>query len=283
MQIVFASTLLASEDSADLKIGPTDLRVNGRQAVDVIELARASAVSVIPRGNRATTVSFSVVHRFTSRRLAGVFRATHFGTLEASGDLVFTDGVSGDQSDSTLADAVLESCDPVQQGLAVVVSYVFRGGLFTADAFPADDAAVISASTINDGFIFTNSGSSSWLQLMDQGTWAWMSCWLESRVFKVGHGAPPGTIAWRTKLGFFQLRDLTDACWRSLWFQGVVLVIGPADSSADDVTAYVGNAAWRKKAGDDGSLLQLLDQTDGAKFRTLILTNGVAAPGPLEA
>ncbi len=282
MQISYADLLLCSDSLAVGRVGPAELRIAGRQVNDTIDLARAVAASVISRGNRTTPVSFTVSWFFSTRRLAGLFAATHFASLPESGDLVLTVGDSGDQSVCTLADACLVACEPVQRGVCVQVAYQFDGGLFTSADALADalDLALISTS---NGAQVVNSGASAWLQLLDQGTLSWVTLWLSHGALAVGHTLPLNTTAVRSQVGFLQLRDAVDDCWRSIWFNGAALVVGPADVTADAPAALLADAAYRLKATAAGYLLQLLDQADGAKFRTLIITNGAAGAGPLEA
>jgi hypothetical protein len=131
MTITYDGVLLASATLADARLGPTGLRVNGRQVVEEIDLARAAAITAVARGNRRNEVTFTVAASFSSRKLAGAFRSKHLNDLATSGDLVFTDGDSGDTGDTTLADAVLKSLDCQQHGVLVLATYTFVGGVFS--------------------------------------------------------------------------------------------------------------------------------------------------------
>ncbi|MEI6862317.1 MAG: hypothetical protein WCL04_08700 [Verrucomicrobiota bacterium] len=157
------------------------------------------------------------------------------------------------------------------------------GGSFSTYS-AAPDETLFSLVTTSHGAQLVNSGDSLWLQILDQGDFTWRTLWFDAGVFVTGAAVPQGLIAVRAKGGFLQLRDNTSACWRSIWWSAGVLKIGVADTSADDPPGTViTTPVYRFHAGDNGRLLQLLDQADGTKFRTLILTHGAPGAGPLES
>jgi len=280
MQISFANLLLASGDLALGRAGPSGLRINGRQLNQEVELPRAAALAVIARGNRRNAVSFSVVRVFPTLGLAGVFRSTQLNQLPLSGALVFTDSCGADQTTSTLMCAALVSADAEQLGVSVVVTYNFLGGTFTSSTAVVDGTGLAPITTAN-GVQAVNSGGSLWLQFMDQGTFCWVTAWLKDRVFTTGASVPQGTVAVRVQLGFLQLWDTVDLCWRSIWWNGEVLEVGPVDNSAANPTYALTAAAMRLYPGGAGWLLQLSDQASPGQFRTMIITNGALSAGPL--
>jgi len=278
MQIAFASLLLSSDDLTLGRAGPSGLRINGRQLNQEVELARAAALAVIARGNRRNAVSFSVLRVFPTFGLAGLFRSTHLNDLPVSGDLVFTDSSGADQTTSTLAGAALVSADTEQLGVSVIVTYNFLGGTFTSGVANGTGLTPITAA---NGAQAVNSGGSLWLQFMDQGTFCWVTCWLNAGVFTTGGSVPPGTVAVREQVGFLQLWDQHDAAWRSVWWNNGVLQVGPDDSSAANPAYFLSQAAMRLYPSGAGLLLQLADAASPGQFRTMIITNGVLSAGPL--
>lgn len=110
--------------ASDAPEGVANLRVDGRQLNQEVELLRSATVALFPRGNRSTAISFEVGRAFASLLLAEQFVHGHLDELPTSGDLVFT--LADGSTTKTYAGALLESCTPVQYGVSVRVAYTFR-------------------------------------------------------------------------------------------------------------------------------------------------------------
>lgn len=121
MHITYAGTTII--DGTALRPGSGWQR-SLQQLVGSAQGVGAASTTPTARGNRARTLSGTVVGTFDSHALAATYWATHGDALPNSGDLV----VSVDGSTiATWAGAVLESvavAPPV--GVSVSVSYTFR-------------------------------------------------------------------------------------------------------------------------------------------------------------
>lgn len=109
--------------------GVADLRWAGQSISEDVLLFRAATVSVKYRGGDAVTISFTAFRTFASLKAAGVFEATHFGSLAKEGDLTFDCGRSGDRLPVYMLGAVLVGCESAraENGLSVVTTYSVRG------------------------------------------------------------------------------------------------------------------------------------------------------------
>ena len=124
--------------------GPSGLTLNGQQVLDEEHFYRAIAASFFARGNRSTTLSFSVLRQFASARAAGVHLLTVAGTSPRSGLLQVTVGEGSDTQTLYLADCACEAVAPQLKGRSDRVAFTLKGGLFTTDV-PADLPGTVDA------------------------------------------------------------------------------------------------------------------------------------------
>lgn len=129
MQIYYGNTQLAGSGID----GPSGLRINGQQVNDEAALFRASAVTYYPRRLKSTRVQFTRRWTFGSLRAAEQHCARHHAELSVQADLLLVAGITGDEQDLVLADAVFVDCTHEQLGTTVVTTYQFAGGLFTTE------------------------------------------------------------------------------------------------------------------------------------------------------
>lgn len=126
MKAQFGSIYIA--DAALLE-GVSGLTFNGQQINDEFQLLRALAASFVPRGNRSTSLSFSVARTFDTQRAAERFLLEHFTLLPQQASLFLTIGAVGDTEVVELANAVVDAVPTSYLGVCVTVQYNFRAGL----------------------------------------------------------------------------------------------------------------------------------------------------------
>lgn len=107
-----------------------DLRINGKELLQVAQFLRATRGKAFPRGNTTTTVTFTVTREHADGRTCEEFIMAHHAAIPKAGDVLFIAEGSG-QSRYKLSDAGLDSHEPVQIGVASIHRYVFIGGDFT--------------------------------------------------------------------------------------------------------------------------------------------------------
>jgi len=122
MQLTYAGTVLADGQSTHLH----NLRFSGRRVVQEVAWMRAAAATLFERGGRSISIAFEIMPAWETYREAELALLGQFDALPASGDAVFTVGVTGDTATLTFADAILERLDARQTGVRVPLSFVLR-------------------------------------------------------------------------------------------------------------------------------------------------------------
>lgn len=121
-KVVYGSFVLAAGGLES----PSGFSLNGQQVNDVFEFARAASVTLVPRGNRATTIGFSVDRNFNTERAASRFKHAHFADLAEQAALNLYLGTDASGEWVRYDDAVLDAIALNQRGVCVTVSYQFR-------------------------------------------------------------------------------------------------------------------------------------------------------------
>lgn len=121
-KVVYGSVVLAAGGLES----PSGFSLNGQQVNDVFEFARAASVTLVPRGNRATTIGFSVDRNFNTERAASRFKHAHFADLAEQAALNLYLGTDAAGEWVRYDDAVLDAIALNQRGVCVTVSYQFR-------------------------------------------------------------------------------------------------------------------------------------------------------------
>jgi hypothetical protein len=251
--------------------GPT---LDGVPLADVVQLARATRVTVIDRGNRARTLAWKV----RRAAAASAVQALRNGIAEelavelASGGIVAVNygmpgGIVLGFLDGALTHQVAHS------GRMALHDYHLSGGQLTlADYTLLAGWPAVTPPGASAQLYLT--GGDTWLQLYDLGATAWRSVCLVASVLTCT--APGVATAVRINGGYLQLWDNTSAGFRPLSWNGAALTVGAVDGSATD-----GNPATAARLYTDGTgcSLQLLDTATAGQFRSLILTAGVLTAG----
>lgn len=133
MKIRYDSLWLAPGGFEDTTSG---LSINGLQINDEFRLCGAAAVALQPRGNRSTTISFSVARIFDTLRAAERFYHSQFSDVAQQGSLYFQAGIDADSEWIRYDGAVLDTILPRQSGRSVIVQYSFRAGIPVFDSAP---------------------------------------------------------------------------------------------------------------------------------------------------
>ena len=103
---------------------PTNLSINGRQAVQSVPLLRGDVADVYPRGNRVNTVAFTVTREHASDAAAEAFLFRHAAALPAGGSLTFLcEDTDGDTVRYTADTAAVASDQGTQQGIITTHRY----------------------------------------------------------------------------------------------------------------------------------------------------------------
>lgn len=105
---------------------PDNLRINGETMADTAEYLRAAAVEVFDRGNRRTSISFSVTRTHASLEAAELFILKHETTLPRRGLIEFE--AHQGRGRAWLYDAVLTQASCSHKGVTSVHDYAILGG-----------------------------------------------------------------------------------------------------------------------------------------------------------
>lgn len=134
MKIRFGNFWLASGGVES----PVGLSINGQQINDEQQFYLALAVTLQPRGNRSTSIGFSVERNFNSVRLASRFVLTHFDDLPEQAPLYLFVGSDADGEWIRFDDAVVDNSGTQQLGVSVTVAYSFRAARPTVESTAPD-------------------------------------------------------------------------------------------------------------------------------------------------
>jgi len=153
MKIRYGTSWLAGGDLES----PSGLSLNGTQVNDELLFYRAAAVTLQPRGNRATSLAFSVTKKFDTVRQAERFMHGHLGDLVPQEALYFFIGSDADGEWLRYDGAVIDNVAPQQMGTSLTLNYSFRAGLPTFDSpaptvvEPASNMIARSTTAITNG------------------------------------------------------------------------------------------------------------------------------------
>lgn len=105
---------------------PADLRINGELVAETAEYLRATVVDVFNRGNRRTSVTFSVTREHASVEAAQLYLLRHEVNVPRSGLVTF----EAEQARGSLwmYDAVLNTVSSSHVGATTLHSYSILGG-----------------------------------------------------------------------------------------------------------------------------------------------------------
>ena len=113
----------------DKREWPDELRINGRPLVQEAQFLRAQKIKMFARGNRKTTVSFTVKRLHDSIQAAQVFMIQHYNLLPSEGTLrlkMISD--SGGAQNLTMEDSVLGAVLYWHVGKTTFFRYSIEGG-----------------------------------------------------------------------------------------------------------------------------------------------------------
>ena len=111
---------------------PEDLRIEGRREVQAVALLRAATATVLPRGNRLNTISFTITREHDTYGDAESFLFAHAATLPASGTVSFyCEDLGGAQVLYTAQAAAIRSDLGTQRGVTTRHAYVVACGPLT--------------------------------------------------------------------------------------------------------------------------------------------------------
>ncbi|MBC8011458.1 MAG: hypothetical protein H7067_15345 [Burkholderiales bacterium] len=129
MKVKYGSLWLASGG----KEAAQDVRLNGRQVVDVQQLFNAAAVRPHGRGNKVDVFSFAIKLDKASRKLSERFLLSHFSDLPINGQLELVCGRAEDEGgeQSFFNQCAFETCERTYVGRSPAIRYTFVCGLFT--------------------------------------------------------------------------------------------------------------------------------------------------------
>jgi hypothetical protein len=108
--------------------------VNGTKVTDEAGLFRALSETFYDRGNKSTSITFSVRKQFGSRRRAEVFQLTHYGEVPGEGRIEFECGDVGDEQTVSIEGGQAVATSVSRKGVDCIVQYQLVGGLPTTDA-----------------------------------------------------------------------------------------------------------------------------------------------------
>lgn len=107
--------------------GPQGLRINGQRVVQSVEFLRGDATQQIARGNRTTSISFTVTRGHNTIQDAERFCLEHELDVPDSGLITLVAGTGG-----TVVSRYLTGCvsaiECVHEGTMTVTSYQLVGG-----------------------------------------------------------------------------------------------------------------------------------------------------------
>lgn len=107
-----------------------DLKINHQRVVQVGEFLRALTAQPFARGNRKTTMSWSITREHADFRAAEQFLLSHSAEIPASGTLMLIAEGSG-QKTYKLSNAELQTHESKRIGVTTLHTYTFIGGDFS--------------------------------------------------------------------------------------------------------------------------------------------------------
>ena len=125
MKVQIGSTWLAEGGRESV----SDFRINNEDILDVEAFLRATEISVFNRGNRKTTVKFSVKRTHDSVEAAETFILEHSTDMPGHGLVTFVAvSATGSETSRYLQDASVEVAEASYTGSTTYHTYTIIGG-----------------------------------------------------------------------------------------------------------------------------------------------------------